>query len=135
MPRVYVEVEGLKEVIAGFKAMGEDGKKVLHEAVNIGAEMLAPKIRENTPVGTEDDQHLKNNIKPKKAKKKKTVKQTAQVQVGSNKTDYAFHVETGHRTKSGKTIPANPFVRRAVDAASDEVAIKVVSHILDRIGV
>lgn len=136
MPKVYVEVEGIKEVIAGFKAMGEDGKKALHEAVNIGAEILAPIIRENTPVGTSDNVRLKDNISIDKAKPKKTTKQTALIKIGGKKgADYAIHVEVGHRTKNGKTIPAHPFIRPAVDKSSDEVAIKVASHILDRIGV
>ncbi len=37
-------------------------------------------------------------------------------QVGSFGVNYAAAVENGHQTKSGKWVPAQPFVRPSIDA-------------------
>ncbi len=134
MPRVYVEVDGLDELIKEFKAMPKRGKARLAGAVNKGAGKLAPKIRQATPVGTEDGKHLRDNIKVRKAKGK-TAKATAEVYISGKSTDYGFHVETGHLTKGGRHIPAKPFMRNTTDANAEEIATIVAEEILDGVGV
>jgi HK97 gp10 family phage protein len=135
VPRVYVEVENLKDIIKELAAMPEKGKDVLHEAVNQGAEYLQPKIRNRVPLSSEDDVHLKDHIKISKAKRKKTIKQTALVRISGKNADYGFHVETGHLTQAGRHIPANPFMRSATDENAEKVAEIAVEHILKRMGV
>ncbi len=135
MPRVYVDVENLKEIVAELARMPEVGKDILHEAVNKGAEYLLPKIQQKVPVNNDDDVHLKDNIKLSKAKRQKSVKQTATVKISGKDADYGFHVETGHMSIKGRHIPANPFMRSTTDANADKAAQIVVEHILDRIGV
>lgn len=37
-------------------------------------------------------------------------------EVGAFGVDYALPVETGHRTRSGSWVPAQPFIRPSIDA-------------------
>lgn len=129
MARVTVEIEGLNEVLAAFQKLGDDSKLVLHAAVNTGAEALAPKIQANIPVGSSDDVHLRDAIKVSKAKPKKTLKQSANINVGKKSADYGFHVETGR-----KGVAPKPFMRSTTDQYQNEIAEMVANEILDRLG-
>lgn len=130
MARVMVEIEGIEEVLAAFDKLGDDSKLVLHAAVNKGAEVLAPKIKANIPVGSENDVHLRDAIKISKAKPKKTLKQSANINVGKKQADYGFHVETGR-----EGVSPRPFMRSTTDQHQAEIADIVANEILDRLGV
>jgi len=129
LARVTVEIEGMNEVLAAFKKLGDDSKIVLHAAVNKGAEQLEPLIKSNIPVGSLDDIHLRDSIKISKAKPKKTLKQSANIIVGKKQADYGFHVETGR-----KGVPPKPFMRSTTDKHQDQIADTVANEILDRLG-
>lgn len=129
MARIAIEVEGMNEVLAAFEKLGNDSKLVLHSAVNKGAEALAPKIQANIPVGTDDGKHLRDSIKVRKAKPKKSLKQSADIVVGKGSEDYGFHVETGHNG-----VPPQPFMRSTTDQYQAEIAETVLDDILDRLG-
>lgn len=137
MPRVYVQVEGWKEVQQQLIALGEKSKDLLHEAVNKGAEYLQPKLRDNIKAGNdEDNAHLRDTVRLSKAKRKKTTKQTALVKIGGIKgVEYPMHLETGHMTEDKKHVPAKPYVRSSADKNADKVAEIAVNHLLDRLGV
>lgn len=129
MARVTVEIEGMNEVLKAFEKLGEDSKLVLHAAVNKGAEQLAPLIKAKIPFDTESDIHLRDAIKVSKAKPKKTLEQSANINVGKKSADYGFHVETG---RNG--VPAKPFMRSTTDQHQAEIAETVANEILDRSG-
>lgn len=129
MARITVEIEGIEEVLKAFEKLGDDSKLVLHAAVNKGAEQLAPLIKANIPVGSEDDIHLRDAIKISKAKPKKTLKQSANINVGKKSADYGFHVETGR-----KGVSPRPFMRSTTDQHQAEIAETVANEILDRLG-
>lgn len=38
-------------------------------------------------------------------------------QIGSFGVEYAIYVETGHHTRSGSWVPAQPYIRPSLDAA------------------
>ena len=138
MPRVYVQVEGWKEISQQLTALGEKGKDLLHEAVNKGAEYLEPKIKSSIKPGNDDDDtiHLRDTVRISKAKRKKTSKQTATIKIGGLKgAEYPMHLETGHMTQDGKHVPAKPYVRQAVDQNAERVAEIAVNHLLDKLGV
>lgn len=135
MPQVFVQVDGIQELKTALAEFSEKGKTVMHEAVNKGAEALRPKIQSAIKIGSDDDVHLRYHIKIKKAKAKKTVKQYADIVIGTASADYGFHLETGHITKSGRHVPARPYIRSTTDRESEDIAGMVVDHILDRMGV
>ena len=132
MPIVYVELEGLDEIVDELSRMPEEGKKKLHQAVNKGAEYLYPKIKGAIERSTENDGvHLKDAIKVRKAKVKKTTTQSADIVGGKGKTvDYGFHVETGTRTVEGKN-----FMRNTTDQEAEAVANIVIDELMDSLGV
>jgi hypothetical protein len=136
MPRVYVNVEGWKEVSQQLSQMGEKGKDLLHEAVNKGAEYLQPIIKNNIKLGNDNDNtHLRDTVRQSKAKRKKSTKQTALVNIGGIKNvEYPMHLETGHMTEEKKHIPARPYIRSAVDQNAGKTADIVVDHLLNRLG-
>ena len=129
MARVTVGIVGMNDVLASFKKLGDDSKLILHAAVNKGAEVLAPKIKSNIPVGSDDDIHLKDAIKISKAKPKKALRQSANIIVGKKSAEYGFHVETGR-----KGVPPNPFMRSTTDQYQATISDIVANEILDRLG-
>ena len=133
--KVFVEIEGLNEVVSAFGRMGENGKKVLHAAVNKGAAALAPKIKQAIPSGASDDKRLKDTVKVAKAKPKKTTYQSAEIRIGNKGSDYAFQLETGHRTQAGKAVKPVPYARKTTDDNTAEIADIVASEILNGIEV
>lgn len=129
MARVFIEIDNLKEVLDKFKEMEDDAKLILHEAVNKGAEKLASLIKSNIPNGSSEDLHLRDAIKISKAKPKKTVRQSANINVGKKQADYGFHVETGR-----KGVTPKPFMRSTTDQHQGEIADIVVDVIFERLG-
>lgn len=129
MARVTVEIEGMDEVLKAFQKLGDDSKLVLHAAVNKGAEQLAPLIKANIPVGSEDDVHLRDALKISKAKPRKTLKQGATINVGKKRAAYGYHVETG-----SNGVTPQPFMRSTTDQHQAEIAETVANEILDRLG-
>lgn len=138
MGAVYVEVDkdALKKLVDEFTAMPEKAKDTLHEAVNKGAEYLKPKIQSNIKPGKDDDnKKLRNTVRVSKAKRRKSIKQTATVRIGGIKdVEYPMHLETGHMTEDGKHIPARPYIRSASDNNQEKVADIVANYILDSMG-
>lgn len=132
MPKVYVSVDGVKEIIQDLKSMGDKGKAVLQEAAQKGAEHLQPKIQAAIPVSDADSKHLRDNIRIKKARGRRSAVQSADIIIGTNrkKYDYGFHFETGTYGKEGSKV-----IRRTTDKHAAEVANKMVEHFLDRLGV
>jgi len=132
MARVYVDIEGLNELIQEMARMPEEGKKKLHQAVNKGAEYLAPKIKGAIERGAgKDGHHLKDAIRVRKAKVRKTAYQSADVVAGKGKKlDYGFHVEVGTKDAEGKN-----FMRNTTDKEDETVANIVVDDLLDSLGV
>ncbi len=137
MPQVWVTIDGLKEVIDEFTKLPEKGINAMSGAVNKGLDFLEPKIRAAIPVDdtTDDDEHLRDNLKIRKAKGK-NVKQGGDVYTkGSKNSDYGFHLEAGHATKKGRRIKARPFMRETTDKCAEDIANLVVDSILDGMGV
>ena len=132
MAVVRVELEGLDEIVEELTRMPEEGKKKLHKAVNKGAEYLRPKIAGAINRGKgKNGEHLKDAIRVRRAKVKKTTKQSADVVAGrGKKVDYGFHVEVGTRDTKGKN-----FVRDTTDKEQERVANIVIDDLLDSLGV
>jgi len=129
---VDVSVDGLDEIVNELARMPEEGKKKLHQAVNKGAEYLSPKIKGAIQRGdSKDGHHLKDAIKVRKAKQKKTAYQSADVVAGKGKqVDYGFHVEVGTRKTKGKN-----FMRSTTDAEAEAVANIMIDDLLNSLGV
>lgn len=132
MAVVNVEIEGLDEIVDELTKMPEEGKKKLHQAVNKGAEYLRPKIAGAIGRGEgKDGKHLKDAIRVRRAKVKKSTRQSADVVAGrGKKVDYGFHVEVGTRDTKGKN-----FVRDTTDKEQERVANIVIDDLLDSLGV
>jgi HK97 gp10 family phage protein len=132
MPKAWVEIEGLKEVLKEFDKMPEKGKAIMHRAVNKAAEMAKPQVESALPVGTDSDTHIKDTVKVSRAKPKKTSIQQAILRIGrGKKADYAFHLETGHTFKNGKRIPAQPTTRKTIDRHTETYATVIAETIFD----
>ena len=132
MAVVNVEIEGLDEIVDELTRMPEEGKKKLHQAVNKGAEYLRPKISGAINRGKgKKGKHLKDSVRVRRAKAKKSTKQSADVVIGGGKeVDYGFHVETGTQD----TKPKN-FVRDTTDKENERVANILIDDLLDSLGV
>jgi len=136
--RVYVEIEGMQDVIDEFKTMPDKGKAVLDDAAMAGANYTLPLIQAAIPLNSQDDIHLKNSLKAKKLKKKSLVKSKAAVVVGARSANYGFHLETGHRvqTDDGRSfeVPAKPFIRNTVDPINDKISEVMAEELLRGVG-
>ena len=133
--RVNVEILGIEDMIADMKKMQDKGKSVLNAVAMAGAEYALPKIKNAIPVGSEDDTHLKDNIKAKKMAKKSDVKSSAVVEVGAKAAEYGMHLEVGHRTPKGGHIPAHPFIRNTIDADSEEIGRVMAEEFIRKVGI
>lgn len=129
MARIDVEVEGFEEVLRALTQLGNESKVILHGAVNKGAEYLAPKIKANIPIGSSDDLHLRDAIKISRARPKRTIKQSASINIGRRSANYGFHVETGR-----EGVAPRPFMRSTADHYQSGVAEEVAKEIFERLG-
>lgn len=119
--RVYVAIDGIDAMVREMSRMEDKGKSVLDAVALAGAEYANPKIRAAVPVNDEDSQHLRDNIKTVKSRRKNKTKSSAQVTVGAKAAEYGFHLEAGHMTQDGQHVPARPFIRATVDKESDAI--------------
>ena len=133
--RVYVTIDGIEELINEIKKMDDKGKAVLDDVAMAGAKYAQNPVTNAVPLNNEDDKHLKNNVQTKKVRIKNKVKSSALLEAGDNKTEYGFHLETGHVTKSGKHVPPVPFMRATIDRESEEIGRVMGEEFIKRVGV
>ena len=133
--RVSVDIQGIDEMIADMRKMQDKGKSVLNAVAMAGATYALPRIKNAIPIGSEDDTHLKDNIKTKKVSKKSPVKSSALVEVGAKAAEYGMHLEVGHRTPKGGHVPAHPFIRTTIDADSDEIGRIMGEEFIRKVGI
>lgn len=133
--RVNVEIHGIDQMIRDMSRMADKGKAVLDKVALAGAEYAQPKIRDAVPVGDEDDQHLRDNLKVKQTKRKNRTKSSAQVEVGAKAAAYGFHLETGHMTKSGQHVPGKPFIRNTIDSESEAIGRVMGEVFIKEVGI
>jgi HK97 gp10 family phage protein len=132
MPRVIVEIDNMKEVLEELLKMPEEGKTKLHQAVNKGAEKLHPLIQAAVKRGdSENGHHLKDAIRLRKAKPKKSAYQSADIVGGKGKqVDYGFHAEVGTKKMKGRS-----WFRNTTDANAEDISNTVVDELLRILGV
>jgi HK97 gp10 family phage protein len=133
--RVRVQIEGMDELINDIKKMQDKGKSVLDAVAMAGANYAKGPVQSAIPVSSEDGKHLRDNTKPKKMRKKNPLKSSALLDVGGSKTPYGFNLETGHMTKKGKHVPANPFMRSTIDKESENIGRVMGEEFIKRVGV
>jgi HK97 gp10 family phage protein len=129
MARVNVEIDDIRELIKDLKKMADKGKSALDAAALAGAEYAKPRIQQAIKLGTEDDIHLRDNIKVKKSRRKHRFKSSAFVEVGKKSVDYGFHLETG----TSKT-KAQPFMRDTVDKNAEQIAEEMGKTWVEKVG-
>ena len=126
MPRVYIQIEGIEEMIQQIKQIDDRGKAILDKAAMAGAEYAEPKIRQAVPVGDADGRHLRDAIKSKKSRKKSKVKSSASVNVGKSSSPYGFHLEAGTKKMDGKK-----FIRDTVDHEHLKIAEAMANKFIE----
>jgi HK97 gp10 family phage protein len=133
--RVRVEIDGMDELINDIKKMQDKGKSVLDAVAMAGAEYAQNPVKSAIKPSTEDDKHLRDNVKTKKLKKKNPLKSSALLDAGGGKTPYGFHLETGRITKKGKHVPAVPFMRSTIDRESENIGRVMGEVFIKKVGV
>ena len=125
MAVVDVRIDGIDELVNALIKMPDNGKGVLHSAVNKGAQYLEPRIRGAIERGEGKNGHLKDAVRVRKAKPQKRIRQSADIVAGKGKKiDYGFHVEVGTKNMKGKG-----HMRQATDSNSEQVANIVMDEI------
>lgn len=133
--RVYVTFDGIDGLINEFKKMDDKGKAVLDDVAMAGAKYAQNPVINAIKLNTEDDKHLRDNVKTKKVRRKSKVKSSALLDAGNSKTPYGFHLETGHITKKGKHVPARPFMRATIDKESENIGRVMGEEFIRKVGV
>jgi HK97 gp10 family phage protein len=134
-----VDILGTDEVELLFKNIDLISEQVLDEAAYAGAEIVKADAKSRAPVDTGD---LKSAIDILKKEKSKNPIKKAAYQIGprykSKKNpdgvNYGLLVEFGHKTASGNTVPAHPYLRPAVDNNRGKVMSVVLRKFYDAIG-
>lgn len=123
-------VEGLDDIVKGFKKVMEKGRPYVKDAT----EKNAKEIKTGALRNLERNKSIKTgalwasmNVKESKGKSITggTVIFTVGPRYTSNKSkgtgvNYGHLVELGHKTKSGKQVPAKPYLRPAADDNKEE---------------
>lgn len=115
--RVYVE--GIDELIRDFKNTETQVEAILSEASNAGAEKVLATAKATAPTSTG---FLKSKIGIKKENSKKKTKASHRIVI--NGVRYSFAVEGGT-----KYMPANPFMRNALDSNKNNVKTIIMNKI------
>jgi HK97 gp10 family phage protein len=137
--RLKVDILGADEVALLFKNIDLISEETLDEAAYAGAEIVKRDAKARAPVDTGD---LQNSIDILRKEKSKDPKKKAAYQIGprykSKKNpdgvNYGLLVEFGHTTKSGKTVPAKPYLRPAIDNNRGKVMSVVLQKFYDALG-
>ena len=138
--KVFVTIDGIDNMIDEMKKMSDKGKAILDDVAKVGAQFSLSPVRNAIPLGDESgvneaNEHLKNTIKVKKVRRTSKVKSSALLEVGKDGTEYGFHLETGHVTKSGKYVSPRPFIRATIDNMSEEIGRVMGEEFIKRVGV
>lgn len=143
-------VAGLDETILAFKKLENDkANSFVVAAARESAELILQKAKNLVPV---DTGKLKAAIQIKQVKMRAAKYSRIIIdqpiftigpryaKISAKKTggvNYGHLVELGHKTKSGKHIPAKPYLRPAADGSKQEVVnliIKSMNAALDEFG-
>ena len=133
--RVYVTIDGIRNMINELKKMDDKGKAVLGDVAMAGAKYAQQPVISAIKIGNDDDRHLRDNVKTKKVRRTNKVKSSALLDAGNSKTPYGFHLETGHITKKGKHVPATPFMRATIDRESENIGRVMSEEFIRRVGI
>lgn len=122
--KVKVSVEGGDKLVRELKAMEDKAGDVLMKGAKAGGKIALDDARRNCPV---DTGALKASLDLSEMKSTKT---KATIKVDYDKSlRYGTHVELGARG-----IPANPFLRNAVDKNINEINEEIVDVISKAVG-
>ena len=127
-----MEIDGIEQAIEGFKSLGQGTQwAVLSQATAAGAREVAKQAKQNAPTGKEAHYayngqfvapgYAKSTVKAVRFRKK--YQGVALVAVGPNLIGYYLtqFVERGHATRSGGFIPADPWLKPALDNKENDV--------------
>lgn len=140
---VTVDVKGLAELQENIKKLGAElATKGIKQSVAAGAKVIKTQTILNAPVDTGT---LKRAILVKGVKEKQTptfFQYIVGVRRGRNKKTkedafYWWFVENGHIDRSGKHIPAKPFLRPAFETKKYEAITAIKENLLkfiDKVG-
>jgi hypothetical protein len=130
MSRIKFKVENWREVRDYMRSLDDLGKSILNDVAKAGADFARPLI-ENAV--SRIDPSLASTVRVKKYRSKNKNKSSAVVEVGGKKkSDYAFHLETGHG--HDKDSAARPFIRPTVDTHAREIADHMKDVFFEKVG-
>lgn len=120
----YVEVNGLDEIDKALKAFSEEvAVKITRKALRAGSKVILTEAQEKVPV---DTGKLRDSLKITSRKKGDRIVNSVGTSNNKNlfagETYYAGFIEYGAPERD---LPARPFMRPALDAASGE-AVKAI---------
>lgn len=139
--KIYVGIEGHEEIIKILENIGIEANKVLDEAAKEAGELVLQDARNRVPIKTGNLKESLYVTKPRKTTDR--LKKSSSVSIGIKKGKkgqgafYGPFVELGHKTSTGKHIPAKPFLRPAIDYNKKRLAEAInttISKALRRAG-
>ena len=124
-----LKVTGIKETKKFFQEKLRDTRKAIRKSLKEAGQLIANGIRARAPVLTGT---LSKNIVVRSGKRRKGV-----ISVDVKPAPIAWYgrlVETGHiDAKSGKFVPAHPFVRPVYDADKEKAAQIIIDSVEEQI--
>jgi HK97 gp10 family phage protein len=137
---VGTKIEGIDEVLAKLKKLGDDEPKIIGKANKAGAKVIFGAAKANSPVASG---FMQSHIKIRTSNKKSKGVYRASVGVGqkdwSGPAFYAAFVMWGHKAgprrlgSSRKQVPGDDFLKHTAEEVGQEAADTTVQALKDGI--